>query len=137
MVGLAIASAPSLALAGGVGRSFGSMAVLAVVMAAGNAMANPARQALVADVASRQGFTMGVYGAAEDIGILIGPLVGGVVWDRGGRSWAFASFSIAYVVTCVLVGLLLNEERAASLDRHYVNLIDRRSAGVPAAPEPG
>jgi hypothetical protein len=56
---------------------------------------------------------MGLYGMAEDVGILIGPLVGGVLWDRGGPSLAFASFSIVYVVTCGLVALLLHEARGA------------------------
>jgi predicted MFS family arabinose efflux permease len=87
------------------------MASLAVVMAAANAMANPARQALVADVApaGRQGLTMGLYGVSEDVGILVGPLVGGVLWDRAGPSIAFASFAIVYGFTFGLVGLLLRE----------------------------
>jgi MFS transporter, DHA1 family, multidrug resistance protein len=109
VAGLAITSMPSIVVASGIAQSFFAMALLSVVMATGNAIGNPARQALIADVApsGRQGLAMGIYGVAEDVGFLIGPLMGGLLWDRAGPPIAFASFALVYGVTIALVIILL------------------------------
>jgi MFS family permease len=112
VAGLAITSLPSIVVASGIAQNFFAMALLSVVMATGNAMGNPARQALVADVApsGRQGLAMGIYGVAEDVGFLIGPLMGGLLWDRAGPPIAFASFALVYGVTIALVIVLLRQQ---------------------------
>jgi len=112
VAGLSITSLPSIAVASGFAQDFVAMALLSVVMATGNAMGNPARQALIADVApsGRQGLAMGIYGVAEDVGFLIGPLVGGLLWDRAGPPIAFASFALIYGVTIALVIILLRPQ---------------------------
>lgn len=122
VAGLAITSLPSIVVASGLAQSFFAMAWLSVVMATGNAMGNPARQALIADVAppGRQGLTMGIYGVAEDIGFLIGPLVGGLLWDRAGPPVAFASFALVYGVTMALVIILLRRPRGAAQNDYRV-----------------
>jgi hypothetical protein len=53
---------------------------------------------------------MGIYGVAEDVGFLIGPLMGGLLWDRGGPPIAFAGFAVVYGVTITLVIILLREQ---------------------------
>jgi MFS transporter, ACDE family, multidrug resistance protein len=112
VAGLAITSLPSIVVAGGMAQSFFAMALLSVVTATGNAIGNPARQALIADVApsGRQGLAMGIYGVAEDVGFLIGPLMGGLLWDRAGPPVAFASFAMVYGVTIALVIVLLRQQ---------------------------
>ncbi|HET8570039.1 MAG TPA: MFS transporter [Candidatus Limnocylindria bacterium] len=111
MIGLAISSIPAVAIAIGAGTSFGALAVLSFLLAAGNATSNPARQALIADIApaGRQGLTMGVYGVAEDVGILVGPLLGGILWDRIGPGATFAMFAAVYFVTIATAAVLLRE----------------------------
>ena len=113
VAGLSIASLPSIVVASGIAQSLFAMALLSLVMATGNAMGNPARQALIADVApsGRQGLAMGIYGVAEDVGFLIGPLMGGLLWDRAGPPLAFASFAVVYGATVGLVIILLREQR--------------------------
>jgi MFS transporter, DHA1 family, multidrug resistance protein len=111
VAGLTITSLPAMLVASGIAQSFWAMAWLSLVMATGNAMGNPARQALIADVApsGRQGLAMGIYGVAEDVGFLIGPLMGGLLWDRAGFRLAFASFAVVYGVTIALVIIFLRE----------------------------
>lgn len=113
IAGLVVMSLPSIAISGGFIQTFLAMATLSLVMAAGNAASNPARQALIADIApaGRQGLAMGVYGVAEDVGILVGPLIGGLLWDRFGPAAAFMSFGAAYVTTAVAAAMLLREVR--------------------------
>ncbi|MCA1647934.1 MAG: MFS transporter [Chloroflexi bacterium] len=116
IAGLAITSLPAIVVASGFGRSFFALALLSVVMATGNAIGNPARQALIADIApsGRQGLAMGIYGVAEDVGLLIGPLLGGLLWDRAGPPIAFASFALVYWVTIALIISLLREQPQTS-----------------------
>jgi len=45
---------------------------------------------------------------------LIGPLMGGLIWDRAGPPVAFASFAVIYGVTIALVIILLREQPRSS-----------------------
>jgi DHA1 family multidrug resistance protein-like MFS transporter len=111
IAGLAISSLPALAITSGLATSFIALALVAFVLGIGNATSNPARQALIADIApaGRQGLTMGVYGVAEDVGILIGPLLGGVLWDRIGPGATFGMFAGVYLVTIASAAVMLKE----------------------------
>lgn len=59
---------------------------------------------------------MGVYGVAEDVGILIGPLLGGILWDRIGPAATFAMFAAVYGVTIVAAAVLLREPARRRVD---------------------
>ena len=79
VAGLAAAAIPFV-------RSLWPLAVLWVLEAAAFAAATPAEEALVIDLAdnAHQGSALGYYTAAAALGGVIGPLLGGWVYDRFG-----------------------------------------------------
>ncbi len=86
----------SAALIGyGLVRGFPGLVACALLAAAGSAAAVPAGVALVSDITPfrRQGRMIGLYGAAEDIGIMMGPMLCGFLWDARGPRTAFLALA--------------------------------------------
>lgn len=78
-------------------------AMLAMFVAgAGSALANPAQQAVLADVLGQRsgGGVVAGYSMASDLGGVLGPLVAGAIVDVAGFGWAFG-------VTAILLTLAL------------------------------
>jgi MFS family permease len=71
---------------------FWDLAVLTVLHSFGVAAATPAAVAMVSDVtpAGRQGTMIGLYGAFEDLGLMLGPILCGFLWDSQGARLALA-----------------------------------------------
>jgi MFS family permease len=59
----------------------------------------------------RQGLAFGVYGIAEDVGLLGGPLLGGILWDSFGPTVAFVGFAFAYLAALCGTLIALPETR--------------------------
>lgn len=81
------------------------LAVGAVLLGIGYALSSPAWHALVSDLApsGRIGFAMGAAQTAEGLGLVLGPLLGGVLWDAAGHVAPFvASASLLSVSTVAL-----------------------------------
>lgn len=79
------------------------VAMLAMFVAgAGSALANPAQQAVLADVLGGRsgGGVVAGYSMASDLGGVLGPLVAGAIVDFAGFGWAFG-------VTAILLALAL------------------------------
>jgi len=57
----------------------------------GVALYRPAILSHISDITppSEQGKVMGLYGTLEDIGVIIGPMLGGYVWDNIGPDETF------------------------------------------------
>lgn len=54
-----------------------------------------------------QGTAMGIYGASEDLGIIIGSGAGGFVWSGLGPSWVFLMGSLSCILgAMVCIGFL-------------------------------
>jgi DHA1 family multidrug resistance protein-like MFS transporter len=82
------------------------LAVGAVLLGIGYALSSPAWHALVSELApsGRIGFAMGAAQTAEGLGLVLGPLLGGVLWDAAGHVAPFvASASLLSVSTVALV----------------------------------
>lgn len=82
------------------------LAVGAVLLGIGFALSSPAWHALVSELApsGRIGFAMGAAQTAEGLGLVLGPLLGGVLWDAAGHVAPFvASASLLSVSTVALV----------------------------------
>lgn len=111
--GLAISTVVPIVLAFNGAPSFFGLAVLSVVGAVGNAAANPARQVMLSDIVppGRHGLTFGVYGIAEDVGLLVGPLLGGILWDLVSPVAAFATFAGVYLAAVLCAWVALPETR--------------------------
>ncbi len=67
-------------------RQYWMLVVLQVVGNVGFAMFTPAAVAMLSNNAPEQGqgTAFGVYGASEDVGIILGSGIGGFVWTAGG-----------------------------------------------------
>ncbi len=81
------------------------LAIGAVLLGIGYALSSPAWHALVSDLApsGRIGFAMGAAQTAEGLGLVMGPLLGGVLWDAAGHVAPFvASASLLSVSTVAL-----------------------------------
>ena len=87
-------------------RSLWPLALVWVLEAAAFAAAVPAEEALVVDLAGNEklGMTMGLYTAAAGLGAVIGPLLGGWLYDRIG---ALSVFSTAALFMALGAGLIL------------------------------
>jgi len=48
------------------------------------------------------GATMGIYGAAEDVGLILGPLLGGIVWAQVGINAAYLVLAASFAIIAVL-----------------------------------
>ena len=87
-------------------RSLWPLALVWVLEAAAFAAAVPAEEALVVDLAGNEklGMTMGLYTAAAGLGAVIGPLLGGWLYDRIS---ALSVFSTAALFMALGAGLIL------------------------------
>jgi MFS family permease len=61
--------------------------------------------AIVPDVTPKRmyGMVVGIYGSCEDLGIIMGPLVYGLVWSAIGPVYIFVASSVTQVLSAVLV----------------------------------
>jgi len=87
-------------------RSLWPLALVWVLEAAAFAAAVPAEEALVVDLAGNQklGMTMGLYTAAAGLGAVIGPLLGGWLYDHIG---ALSVFGTAALLLALGAGSIL------------------------------
>jgi MFS family permease len=96
-------------------RSLIGLAALWAIESAGYAASIPAERAFVADIAGEdvRGTSYGLYTFALFLGMALGPLVGGWLYDEVGPASPFYANSVALLVGAVLVGLALREPSPA------------------------
>jgi MFS family permease len=96
-------------------RSLWPLAFLWVLEATAFAAAVPAEEALVVDIAGaeRRGTAFGYYTAAAGLGAVVGPLLGGWIYDTFTASWAFRANALMLGVGAALILLLIREPRRA------------------------
>ncbi|HEY3248284.1 MAG TPA: MFS transporter [bacterium] len=84
----------------------GLLGVAALLVGAGYALSSPAWHALVSELAprGRVGLAMGAAQTAEGIGLVLGPLLGGVLWDEVSERAPFVATAIVLTVgTAILL----------------------------------
>jgi MFS family permease len=98
-------------------QSLWPLALLWVIEAAAFAAATPAEEALVVDISGdeRQGTALGYYTAAAGLGGVIGPLVGGWLYDRFAALGAFGASALLTVLGAALVLLFVREPSRAKV----------------------
>ncbi len=71
--------------------NYGILVGALVVQSIGGALFGPAAVALLSETVpqNRQGTAMGIYGGCEDIGVVIGSALGGVIWEALGSKFTF------------------------------------------------
>jgi MFS family permease len=74
-----------------IGGSYGEFVAALIVESIGQAIFGPAAVALLSETVPQnwQGTAMGVYGGFEDLGVVIGAAMAGVVWESLGPQSAF------------------------------------------------
>lgn len=86
--------------------SLAVLAAAAVMLGASYALSSPAYHALVSELAppGRIGLVMGASQTAEGLGLVLGPLLGGVLWDALGHRAPFVAAAVLLTVgTLVLL----------------------------------
>jgi predicted MFS family arabinose efflux permease len=92
------------------------LVVLYTLSAVGGAMADPARQAMVGDLANEQerGRVYGVYELVVGIGMSLGPLLGGWIYDNVGQDIPFFINGALLLLAAVWAGLTLREKHTSA-----------------------
>ena len=87
------------------------MYLLAVLYSVSRAAVNPPLMALMAEnvASSKRGTAIGIYGAAEDMGLLIGPLVAGYTYQNYSPAAAFHLSSVFILLGAVCTYALLKK----------------------------
>jgi MFS family permease len=85
-------------------REYRQLMMMVIISNIGFTMFTPAAVALLSNSLPSywQGTAMGIYGAAEDIGIILGTGVGGFVWTAGGPKALYLMGSLAVVAGAII-----------------------------------
>jgi MFS transporter, DHA1 family, multidrug resistance protein len=96
-------------------QSLWPLALLWAIEAAAFAASIPAEEALIVDISSgeRLGMSLGLYTAAAGLGVVIGPLLGGWLFDRINATGVFGAAALLMVFGAVLILLLVREPSRA------------------------
>jgi MFS family permease len=103
----------AIGLAGG----FPQLAIGVVIQSTGGAMFSPAASALLSEniPLRRQNTAMGIYGACEDVGMIIGSALGGLVWSAFGPMPTFLILGTGpATVGAVMSAVLLRTRRTGN-----------------------
>ena len=94
------------ALAGG----FGLVVVGAAIRTIGTSLIWPAATAWISESSPRKrhALVMGLFGEFENIGVTIGPILGGLAWSLAGIQAAFVTYSVAAVLAAVVAGVAVH-----------------------------
>lgn len=110
----------SLSLAGvALADSYALLAACVSIGAIGQAAVRPALDALVSGAASStvRGRLMGFYGMCEDMGGVMGPLLGSLTWALGGATMAYLSYSLIAGVGSITAIAVIRDRQAQNQSR--------------------
>ncbi len=100
----------------GLSNSFPQIAAGLIVGSTGGAMFGPAAVALLSEniAQQRQSTAMGVYGGCEDVGVILGSAMGGVIWSTLGHIWTFLIMgSVSATIGAAITFLFLKDRTPA------------------------
>ncbi len=113
----------------------------AALRAAGFALMWPAATAWVSESVPRRrhALFMGVFGEFENIGITLGPAIGGVVWSYSGIQSAFYVYAVAALLASCIAMLAVDRSRVSTAVQHEVGALsqDLVDAAGTAGPQRG
>lgn len=89
---------------------FSMLCLTSIILGLGEAAVSPLMIALLTSKisVSNRGLAIGIYGAGEDIGILLGPLVAGYIYQIYGAEYSFYLTAIIMLASTVISVPLLN-----------------------------
>lgn len=114
ITGMAIMTAGYLAFPAS--PSIGLAMACMFVAGLGSALANPAQQAVLADVVGRRpgGTVVAAYSMSSDLGGVLGPLIAGAIVDLAGFGWAFSATAALLVVALTFWATAPDSRRRAA-----------------------
>jgi MFS family permease len=88
----------------------------AAIRALGASLIWPAAVAWMAESMPRRrhALYMGLFGEFENVGITVGPLLGGVAWSLGGIQAAFYVYAAAALLASLVAAIFVRQESSAS-----------------------
>ena len=101
--------------------SFGEVIVGAAVRALGAALIWPAAIAWIAESVPRRSHAlyMGLFGEFENVGVTVGPIIGGLVWSMAGIQAAFYTYAAAALLAAAVAALFV-DSRAVIMEAEPV-----------------
>jgi MFS family permease len=89
--------------------TFGQVIAGAAIRALGGALIWPAAIAWISDSIPRRrhAFFMGIFGEFENVGVTIGPVLGGLAWSLAGIQSAFYVYAVAALLAAVIAALMV------------------------------
>ena len=89
--------------------TFGQVIAGAAVRALGAALIWPAATAWMAESMPRRrhALYMGLFGEFENVGLTIGPILGGVAWSLAGIQAAFYMYAVAALLASVIAAVFI------------------------------
>jgi MFS family permease len=96
--------------------SFVQVIAGAAVRALGASLIWPAATAWIAESMPRRrhGFYMGLFGEFENVGITIGPILGGIAWSLAGIQAAFYTYAVAALLAAIVAAVMVESRQFTS-----------------------
>jgi MFS family permease len=112
IVGLLVTAAGLAGLA--LAKDFPGLVAAVVTMSVGSAIFGPAAVSLLSDTVplNWQNTAMGIYGACEDIGVVVGSALGGLVWSSLGPPSTFLLVGMTAAILGAIVSFTLLRDKA-------------------------
>lgn len=87
--------------------NFGAVVIGAVLRTAGASLLWPATTAWISESSPRRNhaLVMGLFGEFENVGVTVGPLLGGLAWSLAGIQAAFVTYAAASVLAALVAAL--------------------------------
>jgi MFS transporter, ACDE family, multidrug resistance protein len=94
--------------------TFAEVLIGAAIRALGSALIWPAAIAWISDSIPRRrhAFFMGIFGEFENVGVTIGPVLGGLAWSLAGIQSAFYVYAAAALLAAVVAATTIDRRAA-------------------------
>jgi MFS family permease len=98
--------------------AFGAVLAGAALRAVGASLIWPAATAWISESSPRRrhALVMGLFGEFENVGVTIGPVLGGIAWSLAGIQAAFITYAVASLLAASIAAVAVGR-RVPSRDR--------------------
>jgi predicted MFS family arabinose efflux permease len=100
-----------------VAGAFGAVVIGAVLRVAGASLLWPAATAWISESSPRRShaLAMGLFGEFENVGITLGPLLGGLAWSLAGIQAAFVTYAVASLLAALVAAVTIGRRSTRPL----------------------
>jgi MFS family permease len=96
--------------------AFGAVVLGAALRAVGGSLLWPAATAWISESSPRRrhALVMGLFGEFENVGVTIGPILGGIAWSLAGIQAAFVTYAVASLAAALIAALTVGRSVSRS-----------------------